>query len=147
MKTTTEELLAFVSVIDAGSITAAAETLQQTVSGVSRALTRLEKKLDATLVHRTTRRLQLTDEGELFLSRARAILAANKSLLLESAEALLTKETLSEDELRPFADRQLLRVIADRARLVEDACARSLGQFQEPRGRDIFHVERRVFAH
>jgi cell division protease FtsH len=38
-------------------------------------------------------------------TRARAILAANKSLLLESAEALLTKETLSEDELRPFAAR------------------------------------------
>ena len=76
MKTTTEELLAFVTVIDSGSITAAAEALQQTVSGVSRALTRLEQKLDATLVRRTTRRLQLTDEGELFLVRARAILAA-----------------------------------------------------------------------
>ncbi|CAG4889093.1 LysR family transcriptional regulator [Paraburkholderia saeva] len=87
MKTTTEELLAFVSVIDAGSITAAAETLQQTVSGVSRALTRLEKKLDATLVHRTTRRLQLTDEGELFLARARAILAA-----MEDAEELIVRK-------------------------------------------------------
>jgi DNA-binding transcriptional LysR family regulator len=76
MKTTTEELLAFVTVIDSGSITAAAEALQQTVSGVSRALTRLEHKLDATLVRRTTRRLQLTDEGELFLVRARAFLAA-----------------------------------------------------------------------
>ena len=87
MKTTTEELLAFVSVIDAGSITAAAETLQQTVSGVSRALTRLEKKLDATLIHRTTRRLQLTDEGELFLLRARAILAA-----MEDAEELIVRQ-------------------------------------------------------
>ena len=71
MKTNTDELQVFVSVIDCGSITAAAETLQQTVSGVSRAFTRLEKKLDATLVRRTTRRLQLTDEGELFLARAR----------------------------------------------------------------------------
>ncbi|MGF6775274.1 LysR substrate-binding domain-containing protein [Paraburkholderia sp. GAS334] len=87
MKTTTEELLAFVTVIDAGSITAAAETLQQTVSGVSRALTRLEKKLDATLIHRTTRRLQLTDEGELFLLRARAILAA-----MEDAEELIARQ-------------------------------------------------------
>ncbi|SAL13595.1 LysR family transcriptional regulator [Caballeronia telluris] len=76
MKTNTDELQVFVSVIDCGSITAAAEALQQTVSGVSRALTRLERKLDATLVRRTTRRLQLTDEGELFLTRARAILAA-----------------------------------------------------------------------
>ncbi|SAL17747.1 LysR family transcriptional regulator [Caballeronia humi] len=76
MKTNTDELQVFVSVIDCGSITAAAEALRQTVSGVSRALTRLETKLDATLVRRTTRRLQLTDEGELFLARARLILAA-----------------------------------------------------------------------
>ncbi|TDN70694.1 LysR family transcriptional regulator [Paraburkholderia sp. BL10I2N1] len=76
MKTSTDELLAFVTVIDSGSITAAAEKLQQTVSGVSRALTRLEKKLDTALVRRTTRRLHLTEEGELFLGRARAILAA-----------------------------------------------------------------------
>ncbi|RKP50408.1 LysR family transcriptional regulator [Trinickia fusca] len=76
MKTSTDELLAFVTVIDSGSITAAAEKLQQTVSGVSRALARLETKLEVALVRRTTRRLQLTDEGELFLTRARAILAA-----------------------------------------------------------------------
>jgi DNA-binding transcriptional LysR family regulator len=76
MKTSTDELLAFVTVIDSGSITAAAEKLQQTVSGVSRALARLEKKLDTALIRRTTRRLHLTEEGELFLGRARAILDA-----------------------------------------------------------------------
>ncbi|CAB3767770.1 LysR family transcriptional regulator [Paraburkholderia humisilvae] len=76
MKTSTDELLAFVTVIDSGSITAAAEKLQQTVSGVSRALSRLEKKLDTALVRRTTRRLQLTEEGELYLAKARAILDA-----------------------------------------------------------------------
>jgi DNA-binding transcriptional LysR family regulator len=76
MKTSTDELLVFVTVIDSGSITAAAEKLAQTVSGVSRALTRLEKKLDTALVRRTTRRLHLTEEGEAFLQRARAILAA-----------------------------------------------------------------------
>jgi cell division protease FtsH len=37
--------------------------------------------------------------------RAQTILAANKPLLLESASELLAKETLSEDELRPFAAR------------------------------------------
>jgi DNA-binding transcriptional LysR family regulator len=87
MKTTTEELLAFVTVVDSGSITAAAEALQQTVSGVSRALTRLEKKLDAALLRRTTRRLQLTDEGEMFLARARAILAA-----MEDAEESIARQ-------------------------------------------------------
>lgn len=86
MKTSTDELLVFVTVIDCGSITAAAEKLQQTVSGVSRALTRLEKKLDTALVRRTTRRLQLTEEGEAFLRRARAILDA-----MEEAEESVTR--------------------------------------------------------
>ncbi len=86
MKTSTDELLVFVTVIDSGSITAAAEKLGQTVSGVSRALTRLEKKLDTALVRRTTRRLHLTDEGEAFLQRARAILDA-----MEEAEESVTR--------------------------------------------------------
>ncbi len=76
MKTNTDEWLVFVTLIDSGSMTAAAETLAQTLFGVSRTLTRLEKKLGVTLVRRTTRRLQLTDEGELFLARACTILAA-----------------------------------------------------------------------
>ncbi|NMG66695.1 LysR family transcriptional regulator [Azoarcus indigens] len=76
MKTTLEELLAFVTVVDSGSITAAAEQLGQTVSGTSRALSRLEEKLDTTLLRRTTRRLELTEEGLAFLTHARGILAA-----------------------------------------------------------------------
>jgi DNA-binding transcriptional LysR family regulator len=76
MKTTFEELQAFVAVAVAGSITAAADRLGQTVSGVSRALGRLEKKLDTTLLRRTTRRIELTEEGATFLVQARAILAS-----------------------------------------------------------------------
>ena len=76
MKTTLDELLAFATVIDTGSITAAAEALDQTVSGVSRALARLERKLDTTLLRRTTRRLELTEEGAAFLAHTRAILAS-----------------------------------------------------------------------
>jgi DNA-binding transcriptional LysR family regulator len=76
MKTTFEELQAFTTVVDTGSITAAAEQIGQTVSGISRALGRLERKLDTTLLRRTTRRIEITDEGAAFLSHARAILAA-----------------------------------------------------------------------
>lgn len=76
MKTTLEELLALRTVVDSGSITAAAEQLGQTVSGISRALRRLEEKLGTSLLSRTTRRLALTDEGVAFLARARDILAA-----------------------------------------------------------------------
>lgn len=84
MKSTLEELIAFRTVVDSGSITAAAEQLKQTVSGVSRALRRLEAKLDTTLLHRTTRRLGLTEEGERFLAHARIALAS-----LDEAEELL----------------------------------------------------------
>ncbi|MDA8445190.1 LysR substrate-binding domain-containing protein [Paracidovorax valerianellae] len=76
MKTTLEELQAFAAVVDGGSITAAAEHLGQTVSGISRALARLEKKLETTMLRRTTRRIELTEEGSAFLARTRAILAA-----------------------------------------------------------------------
>ncbi|MCE1191188.1 MAG: LysR family transcriptional regulator [Acidovorax sp.] len=76
MKTTLEELQAFVAVVESGSLTAAAERLGQTVSGTSRALARLEKKLDTTLLRRTTRRTELTEEGQGFLLRTRAILAS-----------------------------------------------------------------------
>lgn len=76
MKTTLEELQAFTAVARAGSITAAAEQLGQTVSGVSRALGRLEQKLDTTLLRRTTRRIALTEEGAAFLAQGQAILAA-----------------------------------------------------------------------
>lgn len=76
MKTSLEEMLAFVSVVDSGSISAAAGQLGQTASGVSRALSRLEEKLSVTLLRRTTRRLELTAEGEVFLAQARRILAS-----------------------------------------------------------------------
>ena len=76
MKTTLDELLAFTTVVDSGSITAAAEQLGQTTSGVSRALSRLEEKLEVTLLQRTTRRLELTEEGRAFLQQARKIVAS-----------------------------------------------------------------------
>lgn len=74
MKTRSEELQVFVSVIDCGSISAAAEQLGQTPSAVSRTLARLEGKLGTTLINRTTRRMDLTEEGRFFVLHARTIL-------------------------------------------------------------------------
>jgi len=76
MKTTLDELQAFAAVVDMGSITAASEQLGLTVSATSRTLGRLEEKLQTTLLRRTTRRLELTEEGVAFLQHARAILAS-----------------------------------------------------------------------
>ncbi|QKJ88703.1 LysR family transcriptional regulator [Paramixta manurensis] len=86
MKITLEELRAWVVVVDTGSITAAAEQLNQTSSGISRALSRLESKLQTTLLHRTTRRLALTEEGQIFLEHARDILAS-----VENAEEQIAR--------------------------------------------------------
>ncbi len=96
MKTTLEELLALRTVVDTGSITAAATQLGQTVSGISRALRRLEDKLGSTLLHRTTRRLSLTEEGQAFLARAREILAA----LDDAEEAMALRREQPAGRLR-----------------------------------------------
>jgi len=69
-----EALAAFVTVVDTGSFSAAAERLGQTPSGISRAIARLEAQLGMTLMHRTTRRQDLTGEGDWLLARARTIL-------------------------------------------------------------------------
>jgi DNA-binding transcriptional LysR family regulator len=71
-----DDLKVFVSVVDSGSLVAAAEHLRQTTSAVSRALSRLEEKLGTSLLTRTTRRMELTEEGSLLLQKARAILLA-----------------------------------------------------------------------
>jgi len=71
-----DDLRTFVTVIDSGSLSAASTHLGQTTSGVSRALSRLEDKLATSLLTRTTRRMELTEEGQIFLEKARAILAA-----------------------------------------------------------------------
>ena len=81
MKTTLDEMQTLLAVIDSGTLSAAAEQLGQTPSGISRALARLEDKLGITLLTRTTRRLHLTAEGELFVQYARQIVGA-----VESAE-------------------------------------------------------------
>ncbi len=73
MKSTVEELLAFMTIVDTGSFIAAAERLGQTASGMSRSLSRLESKLGVTLLERTTRKLKLTQEGQQFLQHARKI--------------------------------------------------------------------------
>lgn len=87
MKVTLEELRVLVTVADCGSITSAAELLDQTSSGVSRALSRLEAKLNSTLLHRTTRRLALTEEGQLFLTHARQICSPSNRRKSRSPDA------------------------------------------------------------
>jgi DNA-binding transcriptional LysR family regulator len=72
----------FVSVVDLGSFSAAADRLGTSKSAVSRRVSQLEQRLGARLLNRTTRRLSLTDAGRALHERARRILGD-----LDEAEA------------------------------------------------------------
>jgi DNA-binding transcriptional LysR family regulator len=79
------DIATFVRVADAGSFAAVAAETGLTPSGVSKIVSRLEDRLGVKLMHRTTRRLSLTPEGETMLARGRDILAS-----IEAAEAEVT---------------------------------------------------------
>jgi DNA-binding transcriptional LysR family regulator len=70
-----EEMRTFVGVVEAGSITGAADRLGIAKSAVSRRLADLEERLSVQLFRRTTRRLDLTDTGRSFYERCLRILA------------------------------------------------------------------------
>lgn len=75
----------FAETVRTGSFTAAAVTLGVTASAVGKSVSRLEARLGTKLLHRTTRSLSLTSEGEAFLASCTNILEE-----LESAEGTLT---------------------------------------------------------
>jgi len=77
-----QEMASFIAVVEAGSFVAAADALGLSKAAVSRHVADLEKRLGARLLHRTTRRLSLTDDGQAFFVRAKELLAAT-----EEAEA------------------------------------------------------------
>lgn len=69
------DMLIFVRVVQAGSLSAAARQLNFSLTVVSRKLSRLEERLGVRLINRTTRSLALTDEGARFYDRCVQILA------------------------------------------------------------------------
>jgi DNA-binding transcriptional LysR family regulator len=69
-----EALRFFLVVADAPSLAAASRSLDVSRSAVTQRLSQLEARLRCRLVHRTTRQIRLTEEGQLLLARARSIL-------------------------------------------------------------------------
>ena len=67
-----DDVSVFVKVVDHGSFTEAAERLELSRSVISKYVSRLERRLGVRLLHRTTRRLSLTEAGETFYYQARS---------------------------------------------------------------------------
>lgn len=93
------EMRAFVAVVESGSFVGASDALNTSKASVSRQVAELEQRLAVRLLNRTTRRLSLTDEGQLFYARCTELLGG-----LEEAE--------SELNLRSGEPSGLLRVSA-----------------------------------
>jgi DNA-binding transcriptional LysR family regulator len=88
----TAELLALAKTVEAKSLSRAAAELGVPRATISRRLSRLEERLGARLLRRTTRSLTLTDAGEALYRHARIVLSA-----VEAAEASVRR---SDDEVR-----------------------------------------------
>ena len=80
-----QQLASFLAVVRAGSFVGAAEATGLSKAAVSRHVSELEATLGVRLLHRTTRRLSLTDEGQRFQARAAELMEALEDL--ESATA------------------------------------------------------------
>ncbi|QEE25959.1 LysR family transcriptional regulator [Rhodanobacter glycinis] len=74
------DLSLFLRVLDLGSISAAARSLDLSVAVASQRLKRLERELGVRLLHRTTRRLHATPEGMLLAEQGRALVEDLESL-------------------------------------------------------------------
>jgi DNA-binding transcriptional LysR family regulator len=90
MANSSTEMAIFQRVAERGSFAGAADDVGLSPSAVAKLVTRLETRLGVRLINRTTRRLSLTTEGEIYLERAREILAA-----IETAEAEISSARLS----------------------------------------------------
>ena len=76
------EMQTFVAVVEAGNFVRVTESLGLSKAAVSRHVGNLEARLGVRLLHRTTRRLALTEEGEVFYARCKQLLSE-----LEESEA------------------------------------------------------------
>jgi DNA-binding transcriptional LysR family regulator len=86
-----DEMTSFVRVVEAGSISKAAEQMGMAKSGVSRRLADLETRLGVSLMHRTTRRSHLTDAGRAYYEGAVKLLSdvAELDAVVADSEASL----------------------------------------------------------
>ena len=114
MANSSAEMAIFQRVAERGSFAGAADDVGLSPSAVAKLVTRLETRLGVRLINRTTRRLSLTTEGEIYLERAREILAAIETAEAEISSAHLTPRGHLRVHALPFiAVRLLAPVLPD----------------------------------
>jgi DNA-binding transcriptional LysR family regulator len=82
-------MLDFARIVEGGSLSAGARAVGKSLPAVCRSLAQLEKRLGERLLHRTTRRIALTEAGTEFYERCRRIVAE-----IEEAEAAVRAQTI-----------------------------------------------------
>jgi DNA-binding transcriptional LysR family regulator len=101
----------FVRAVELGGFSLAARALRMTPSAISKLVARLERRLGARLINRSTRKLLLTSEGQAFLERAHRVLAD-----LDEAERAVTAGAVPRGLVRvncnvPFGLHRLLPLV------------------------------------
>ena len=112
MQTRSDDLTILLAVIDNGGFSAAAEALNIQVARVSRSVSKIEKQLGVSILNRTTRRIEVTNEGHQFIETIRSGLLQ----LHNAEEELVSRGELPKGHLRidaasPFVFHQLVPLI------------------------------------
>src|SRR5262245_22066654 len=105
------EMEAFVQVVDRGSFSAGARVLGMTPSAISKLVGRLESRLATHLVHRSTRKLQLTPEGRQFYERSVRVLADMDEAERCAAAGAMPRGRVSINASVPFGQHVLLPLV------------------------------------
>jgi DNA-binding transcriptional LysR family regulator len=105
------EMEVFVRAVELGGFSLAGRAMRMTPSAVSKLVARLERRLGARLINRSTRKLLLTAEGQAFLERAHRVLAD-----LDEAERAVTAGAVPRGLVRvncnvPFGLHRLLPLV------------------------------------
>lgn len=98
----------FIAVVEAGTLARAAEAMGMSPSGVSRAISRLEQRVGARLLARTTRSLSLTDEGRRFYEQVGPHLAGIEEAATEASGSANMARGRLRVNIDPFFSRIVL---------------------------------------
>lgn len=114
------EMAVFVTVVEAGGFTAAARKLALTPSAVSKLVNRLEARLGARLLQRSTRQLHTTPEGDAFYTQSKRILDDIDGAEREAAQGAAPRGRLRINCFVPFGVRHLLPILPEFAQRYPD---------------------------